>query len=378
MRKHRLVSWVMAGCLAFAAVSYATPLPEACAETKVVEADGVYVVGDTPDESLSSAREHAKEQAMRRAAETAGIYIESYSKTANFVLTEDEVRTVASKVLDVQSVSYRSDDMGGKGFTLHCHIRATVDTVKVDDILNQRGSPHKSADDTEMQNKELAERLATLQGEREKIKDRIANPEKYEDVIAIESKLSRFFELDDEEMERIAEPDGLALQLLAKDPGNRIAIAALTLYCNMWHTDSEMKKADALFQELCESYPKEPLVWYGRYLCTKDKRMLYKADELVYEEYTEAEFYHRVTYTVVKDMNTVHSSLLTGDIYGFELTNCMRRVNGESYISYSYPGGEDFVLAVPRFNPVQSRDPFATYYAAETSRDAIWKTYGNS
>ena len=71
----------------------------AFAAEKTISVTGMYIAGAS--ESLNSAKQHALEDAMRLATEHAGVLVSSYSKTQNMVLTDDEVTTVASKIIKV-------------------------------------------------------------------------------------------------------------------------------------------------------------------------------------------------------------------------------------------------------------------------------------
>lgn len=114
------------------------PMPAAYAEITTIEADGSYIMGDNAAEATDIAQKFALQDAMRRAAEKAGVYVESYSHVKDSMLTENELYTLSSNVLNVSTPTYSYDDMGGQGVKLLCHIEATVDTVDVDKILKMR------------------------------------------------------------------------------------------------------------------------------------------------------------------------------------------------------------------------------------------------
>jgi len=76
----------------------------AFAAEKTINVTGMYIAGAS--ESLNSAKQHALEDAMRLATEQAGVLVSSYSKTQNMVLTDDEVTTVASKIIKVNKKNY--------------------------------------------------------------------------------------------------------------------------------------------------------------------------------------------------------------------------------------------------------------------------------
>ena len=84
---------------------------------------------------MSIAREEAHKDALRLATEKAGVFVQSYSKTHNQVLTEDEIQSISGNILAVQNESYatsKTDD----GYTLvTCHLTAYIQLDQVD--LNQ-------------------------------------------------------------------------------------------------------------------------------------------------------------------------------------------------------------------------------------------------
>lgn len=83
---------------------------QAEAATYQIVAEGQYVMGDGDTREI--AKDKAVKDAMRIAVEKAGVYVESYSKTQNLQLTDDQVRMVAAgciKVLD-QSVDFYTEN----------------------------------------------------------------------------------------------------------------------------------------------------------------------------------------------------------------------------------------------------------------------------
>ena len=100
-----------------------------------VEVTGSYLTDDTSEAGLKKAREEAHKDALRLATEKAGVFVQSYSKTHNQVLTEDEIQSISGNILAVQNESYatsKTDD----GYTLvTCHLTAYIQLDQVD--LNQ-------------------------------------------------------------------------------------------------------------------------------------------------------------------------------------------------------------------------------------------------
>ena len=75
------------------------------AEVQTVEADGYYIMGDGLDENQAVAKERARANAKRVASEQAGLFIESISEVKGGKLSKDEIRTIASTVLQIKSDS---------------------------------------------------------------------------------------------------------------------------------------------------------------------------------------------------------------------------------------------------------------------------------
>ena len=69
------------------------------ASEKLIEASGEYVMDSRLDETPASATARAREEAKRAAVEQAGVYIQSYSKTIDLELVEDEIESVAARLL---------------------------------------------------------------------------------------------------------------------------------------------------------------------------------------------------------------------------------------------------------------------------------------
>lgn len=71
----------------------------AFAGTTIINASGDYKM--SAYESPAVAKERAVANAMRAAAEQAGVYVESYSRVHNLQLTEDETSSLAIAMLEV-------------------------------------------------------------------------------------------------------------------------------------------------------------------------------------------------------------------------------------------------------------------------------------
>lgn len=80
-------------------------MPVAQAEIKTYEGIGEYIMSDfeTPD----IAKQRAKVRAEQNAAEQAGVYVKSYTKTVNHVVTEDEVTAITSMIIKIIDEKYK-------------------------------------------------------------------------------------------------------------------------------------------------------------------------------------------------------------------------------------------------------------------------------
>ena len=103
--------------------------PNVSAAPEIIEADGVYMMGD--NDTPKSARDAARNEAMRAATERAGVYIESVSEVHDYALTRDEIRTVAAAVLRVLDEQV-TPEFGGDAWRYHVHLVCSVDTDGID------------------------------------------------------------------------------------------------------------------------------------------------------------------------------------------------------------------------------------------------------
>ena len=99
------------------------------AAPEIIEADGVYMMGD--NDTPKSARDAARNEAMRAATEQAGVYIESTSEVQGYTLTHDEIRTVAAAVLRVLHEDVTPELIEG-AWRYRVHLVCSVDTEGID------------------------------------------------------------------------------------------------------------------------------------------------------------------------------------------------------------------------------------------------------
>lgn len=164
--KKFLLALVMALCI----------MPVVSAAPQVITATGEYTMGD--NDSPKIAKDAARQEAMRSASEQAGVYVESYSRTQNMQLTEDDVKVISAsvlKILDEQATPTLEDGVWRYTVT----IRAEVDTDNIDlqALMAKRSELEKlqqERDELKRQNEALLAQYKKSQGqEKEQIGARL-------------------------------------------------------------------------------------------------------------------------------------------------------------------------------------------------------------
>lgn len=140
-----------------------SPATVICAQEYTIEATGIYMMGDGPDENVNTAKERARTEALRQASEQAGVYVESYSKSQNLSLLCDEIDVVSAQVCKVKRTTIEPQIVNNH-IQWKCSITAVVDTsnINLKAILSDRQAVAKV--------KELQQTIKTLQTENNKLK----------------------------------------------------------------------------------------------------------------------------------------------------------------------------------------------------------------
>jgi tetratricopeptide (TPR) repeat protein len=133
------------------------------AETRVIISEGSYNMGDGETPSVAESR--ALLNAKRTALEQAGTYVESYSRTKNYQLTEDEVKVIASGLMQV-TVLDKKRTIVGDGFRFWVKIEAMVNPEKMENM------------EARVKEKSIIEDYKKVQGEYEKSRNEIATLKK--------------------------------------------------------------------------------------------------------------------------------------------------------------------------------------------------------
>lgn len=235
------------------------------AATETFSASGEYLMSDYDTPEI--AEEIALDFAKQSAAEQAGIYLESYSRSVNFDLEVDEIKTVASSKVEIleKNISRQFQDNGR--ILLHADIRATVDTSELDSFLNQERKERQQAiqlyKDLQKMNDEIKQDIDTFQQKILMIRDSAE-----EDKLIIEQeRINREF-LSKQKMEQVNKKSGfLEYDVTAVDeaikinPKNFAAYVIRGLFSSPLSPDvKDMSKAIIL-------NPNEPTLYTMRGSC---------------------------------------------------------------------------------------------------------------
>lgn len=177
--------------LLLAAVLLLLPMTGAAAP-QVITASGVYIMGE--NDSPKVAKDAARQEAMRVATEKAGVYVESYSKTQNLKLSEDEVRTISGTVLKVTDEKDQPS-LTGDVWKYTVTITAEVDTDHLDlQAMMQRKDEieklQKERDALKKQNEELLEKYQKANGKEKteiggKLESQYTLGQEFDQVVAL-------------------------------------------------------------------------------------------------------------------------------------------------------------------------------------------------
>lgn len=139
------------------------------AAEKLIEASGEYVMDTRLDETTASATARAREEAKRNAVEKAGVYLKSYSKMIGLELVEDEVETVAARLLKVQEESSNIEVIENNLLKFTVTIKALVDDLS-DADLKSLVRDRQALDDAARKYKALQEEYDALKIQMEQLK----------------------------------------------------------------------------------------------------------------------------------------------------------------------------------------------------------------
>ena len=178
---------MIAVCVSFFAMTLLLFLPSVgFTESKEIISEGTYNMGDGETPTVAESR--ALLQAKRTALEEAGTYVESYSKVKDLKLTEDEIKVLASGLMEVEILDKKRTVIAD-GFHFWIKIKARVQTEKMEemakrvkekDVIEDYKRIQEAYDKRQKEIEELKKQLAQAKGEKEKkqIKAKVTGEEK--------------------------------------------------------------------------------------------------------------------------------------------------------------------------------------------------------
>ena len=130
------------------------------AEMKTYIGTDIYIMSEA--DNLKKAKDEAKKKALRNAQEQAGVYVSSYTKIKNNMVTEDEIITITNGILEVMNVDYEMgsniDDING--IPIKATVTVRIDSDKIDnwldkDIEEKHNQRRKLDQEIEQKNQQL-------------------------------------------------------------------------------------------------------------------------------------------------------------------------------------------------------------------------------
>ena len=132
------------------------------AETKIIAAEGKFVMGDL--DSKSNAKKIALLNAKQMAMEAAGTYLTSLSKVENYALTHDEISSLSAGIIAVEIIDEKWS-MEGESPVITITIEAKIEPDGLDDrikTLQENGEFVEEYKNIQTELSELKKELATL------------------------------------------------------------------------------------------------------------------------------------------------------------------------------------------------------------------------
>ena len=164
---------MLAVCVSFFAMMLFLP-SVGFTESKEIISEGTYNMGDGETPTVAESR--ALLQAKRTALEEAGTYVERYSKVKDLKLTEDEIKVLASGLMEV-TILDKKRTIVGDGFNFWVKIKAKVNPDKIEEmakrvkeksVIDDYKKIQEAYDKSQKDIEELKKQLAQAKGEKEK------------------------------------------------------------------------------------------------------------------------------------------------------------------------------------------------------------------
>ena len=218
----------------------------ASAEIKIIEAEGKYTADYDMNETMAAITEHAREDARRRAAELAAVYVESQIEVVNNTVIKDKLITYAASIMKVLEEKF-DNVSGAQEFTIICKIKVEVDTSKInpEEILGRElqlqklEEQNKKIQQLEEENKKLKAQFekATSEIKKTEIKNQI-NKSQQQFLVAKYERDLDLFDLNTAVNFKTVLPTAEKLQEI--DPLNATAFRA-TIYA--YREQGDLKKS---------------------------------------------------------------------------------------------------------------------------------------
>lgn len=138
-----------------------------------IETDGFYISEKNLNESVYVAQDRAKLDARRALSEQISVYIKSISEMKNGNLTRDEIHTLSVIVMQIESETITTKDIGGEAIQYQCHIKAFIDDSNIFNQLDYVG--RENFRETVRRTIEIERETARLNAELNELKKKYKN-----------------------------------------------------------------------------------------------------------------------------------------------------------------------------------------------------------
>lgn len=226
--------------------------------------------GENNPQLVEMAKNYARMNAVQAAKEKAGVYLKSFSRTVNGVLTDDDISVVASntaEIIDVQykKVPYASIDMRGNatgeiGIAYEATVIVKIDSDELSKYI-KRDEKEKST--LIEQNKSSQKNIADINKQVEELKNNSQKATATE-VQKIDNKILAQQKLDEANRLYYLKKYNQAVELLNESlkfvPNNKDSLHALgnIFYLNL----TDRTKALSYYKKVVEIDPYEIEVWH--------------------------------------------------------------------------------------------------------------------
>jgi len=147
----------------------------AAGQMREIIASGEYVMGD--GETMAVSEERARTNAVRKAAEEAGVVVKSYTKVRNMVLEEDEVELIANHAMKI-TVLAKSRAMEGNAVRFTVQIKADVAVADIENNLKQVAADHRTINEHRQLKEEFARQTKELEDLKKQLRESPAEKQK--------------------------------------------------------------------------------------------------------------------------------------------------------------------------------------------------------